>query len=121
MCKIVTISIDGKEIAVADIKLDYIKNIVKLASRCEKIKRIVLFGSALEDRCSKESDIDLAVFGDESEGKVLLSKSYKDFVKGVFAYDFSQNYDILYFKNNSQNTLPIMANINKGTVLYEKA
>ena len=121
MCKVVTIDIGGKSIAVADIKLDYIKNIVDLASRCEKIKRIVLFGSAIEDRCTKNSDIDLAVFGDESENKILLSKSYKDFVKGVFAYDFSQNYDILYFKNNSQNTLPIMANINKGTVLYEKA
>ena len=120
MCNIISMNIGGRTFQAADIKQNYIENIIKQAGSCDKIRRIVLFGSVTEKRCSKESDIDVAVFGDEAESKVLKSKSYKDFVRGLFSYDFSQDYDILYFRNGTVHDTSIMEDINKGAVVYER-
>ena len=37
----------------------------------------MLFGSALEDRCTEKSDIDIAVFGDMSKGKYQVELKIK--------------------------------------------
>lgn len=54
MCALVELA-DGKY--VAEIKHKYIVNIVKQAAKYKNIKRIMLFGSALEERCQDSSDI----------------------------------------------------------------
>ena len=54
MCALVELS-DGK--CVAEIKHKYIENIIKQAAKCKNIKRIMLFGSAFEERCQDSSDI----------------------------------------------------------------
>ncbi len=120
MCNIISMNIGGRTFRAADIKQNYIENIIKQAGSCDKIRRIVLFGSVTENRCARESDIDVAVFGDEAESKVLKSKSYKDFVRGLFSYDFSQDYDILYFRNGTSDDTAIMKDINKGALVYER-
>lgn len=120
MCRLITKQIDNREIRVADIKSSYIDNIINSAQLCEQINRIVLFGSAIEERCTEQSDIDIAVYGSEPENKMLVSKSYKAFVRGVFSYDFSQDYDILYFRDETKKGLPIQKDISKGVILYEK-
>jgi hypothetical protein len=52
MCKLVDCHTNYGEICkVADIKANYISNIVNTAHICSDIERIVLFGSALEERC----------------------------------------------------------------------
>ncbi len=120
MCKVTTMTVDNRQIHVADIKQKYIENIINAASECDYIDRVILFGSALESRCKEESDIDLAVFGNVSRGKCLTSKKYEEFLKKVYSYnDFEQAYDILYFKTGQSNNSAIMEDISKGEVLYE--
>ena len=87
---------------------------------CDQINKIVLFGSATEERCTNQSDIDIAVFGNLTESRMLKSKSYKNFVRGILSYDLSQDYDILYFREGSAKDLPIQKEVNRGVVLYEK-
>ncbi len=120
MCKLVQLA-SGKY--VADIKLDYILNIVKLASETENIDRVVLFGSATEERCKNESDIDIAVFGKMSKAKYLRSKEYDKFHTDVILYggNFKQDYDILYFSEPAKNTGAVMDDIENGVEIYRRS
>lgn len=119
MCKIVTIDLNGRKIKVADIKQSCIRNIADAAEKCKHIDRIILFGSALEERCTDQSDVDIAVFGNLSKNKCLTSKEYKDFTHQLYRFDdYAQTYDILYFKTDSRENSFIRKEIEKGEVIY---
>ncbi|MBR6147019.1 MAG: nucleotidyltransferase domain-containing protein [Lachnospiraceae bacterium] len=120
MCKMVGLDINGRTVNVASIKSDYVKNIVDSISLCHLIDKVVLFGSALEDRCTEESDIDIAVFGKESKSKMFKNKSYRDYINSVVSYGEIQDYDILYFDTNKKNDYSIMQDINNGEILFER-
>lgn len=107
---------------VAEIKHKYIENIIMQAANCKNIKRIMLFGSALEERCQDSSDIDIAVFGDSSKGKYLKSKEFKDFQRALFLYGdaFGQDYDILYFRDGVQYDDDIIKDIENGAEIYRR-
>ena len=120
MCKLIELN-NGNY--VADIKHKYIVNIADQAGQCSNISRIVLFGSALETRCTEESDIDIAVFGKESKTKYLRSKEFKEFQRRLFSFgdSFHQNYDILYFCDSKTTNDAIMGEIDKGIEIYRRA
>lgn len=107
---------------VAEIKHKYIENIIMQAANCKNIKRIMLFGSALEERCQDGSDIDIAVFGDSPKGKYLKSKEFKDFQRALFLYGdaFGQDYDILYFRDGIQYDDDIIKDIENGAEIYRR-
>ena len=119
MCALVELS-DGK--CVAEIKHKYIENIIKQAAKCKNIKRIMLFGSALEERCQESSDIDIAVFGESPKGKYLKSKEFKDFQRALFIYGdaFAQDYDILYFREGIDYDDAIIKDIENGAEIYRR-
>ncbi len=119
MCKLVELK-DG--VSVADIKKDYIFNIVKQAGNCDNITRIVLFGSAVEERCTNLSDIDIAVFGEKNQTEYLRSKEFKEFQRNLFMFgnDFTQDYDILYFCDNKKYDDAILADIANGAEIYRR-
>ena len=108
---------------VADIKHKYIVNIANQAKKCRNISHIILFGSALETRCTEKSDIDIAVFGKMNQNEYLRSKEFKNFQREVFAFggDFSQDYDILYFCEEKDNTDAILEDIRQGSEIYRRA
>ena len=118
MCKMVQYS-DGKY--VADIKLRHIKNISEKAKKASHIYRIMLFGSSIEERCTERSDIDIAVFGDKPKGKYIDSEEFKTFKRDIFSFDWDQDYDVLYFKENDNNRHDIMQNINRGVEIYRRS
>ena len=115
MCKMVPYA-NGQ--LVADIKLDHIKNISEMAKHAPGINRIMLFGSSIEDRCTDRSDIDIAGFGDTTKGSYIDSREFKAFKSGLFRFDWDQDYDILYFKENAKNSSDIMKDINNGVEIY---
>ena len=118
MCKMVQYT-DGKY--VADIKLRYIKNISEMAKKATNIHRIMLFGSSIEERCTEESDIDIAVFGEKTKGSYINSNEFKAFKRDLFSFDWDQDYDVLYFKEDNNNRYDIMKDINKGVEIYRRA
>ena len=105
---------------VADIKYDYIKNIALQAETCKNINRIMLFGSAMEERCTDRSDIDIAVFGNETKSRYLRSKEFRDFQSRLFRFGFEQNYDILYFQEGKTSGDSILEDISKGIEIYRR-
>ena len=125
MCKLVKITNSlGEQIEVAEIKADTIKKIVKIAKICDKIDYIYLFGSSVEERCTDESDIDLAIISNVSASKLCNRSSYREFKERLYAIDRDQEYDRLQF-----NSLKAMRNskepvcldiISKGKLLYQR-
>ena len=101
MCKVTGYNLGDRVIHMAEIKQRYIPNIIDAARKCDYIDRVILFGSSLEERCQEQSDIDLAVFGNQPKGKCLTSKKYKDFYDQLIWFDnLNQAYDVLYFKKS---------------------
>lgn len=121
MCALTIIkTADNRKIEVADVKKDYIMNIIKASSLCKNISKIILFGSSIENRCTSNSDIDIAVFGNKTKTQMFKSKEYRAFVNAVCSYGDLQDYDILYFTDNTKAGDTILADIAKGAVLYER-
>ena len=121
MCQVVRMNTGDRQIRVADIKKKYIQNIIDAAKKCDLIDRVVLFGSSLEERCNEMSDMDLAVFGNQSPARALTSKKYEAFSRQISSFDqYSQVYDILYFRSGAVNKSPIIEEIKKGEILYAK-
>ena len=125
MCKLVNIKTDnGEEVRVADIKREEIMNVIKAASLCKKIDMLILYGSALEDRCDERSDIDIAVVSKYPISKLCKLKSFHDFTTYIYKYNMDQEYDFLYFKsydeiNQSQDSEMIASDImKKGKIIY---
>lgn len=119
MCKLVSLNTSENGIMVADIKKSAIENIVNSASLCDSITRIVLFGSCIEERCSKDSDIDIAVFGNKPKNKCLSSASYRKFISAINKFNgFSESYDVLYFQDGKANNDFIMNDISRGALIY---
>ncbi len=121
MCKVNTMHIDNRSFKVADLKRKYMKNIVESAKKCDYIVRIVLFGSSIDERCTEQSDIDLAIFGVQNRSKVLTSKKFDMFAKQLYLFDgCKQSYDLLYFKEDYKNVGIILEEIKEGEILYER-
>ncbi|MBE5859453.1 MAG: nucleotidyltransferase domain-containing protein [Butyrivibrio sp.] len=121
MCQVKEMRIDNRIIHVADIKQKYISNIIDAAKKCTFIDRIILFGSSIEDRCTDDSDIDLAIFGNQTKYKCLNSKEYRRFAEELYSFDdFNQSYDLLYFKTGNDYSGILINDINNGEVLYDR-
>ena len=125
MCKLVKITNSlGEQIEVAEIKADTIKKIIKIAKICDKIDYIYLFGSSVEERCTDESDIDLAIISNVSASKLCNRSSYREFKERLYAIDTDQEYDRLQFNSlkairNSKD--PVCLDIiSKGKLLYQR-
>ena len=119
MCKLRNLT---EHIRVAELKYDYIVNIIKQAQKCKNISKIILFGSSIEQRCSKNSDIDIAVFGDKKPHVYLKSAEFRNFNDNIFSFNNfdGQDYDILYFADNATDNSELMQNIRQGAEIYRR-
>ena len=121
MCRVTPMDIGSRQIRVAEIKQKYIRNIIDAARECDLIDRVVLFGSSLQECCRENSDIDIAVFGNQPRSRALTSKKYERFARQLYAFDnHAQVYDILYFRSHSGDTSPILQEISRGEELYAR-
>lgn len=63
MCKLVPFKAQtGKTVMVADIKVDKLNKYLEMFPKLTSIDKVVLFGTALSDRCTEESALDLLLF-----------------------------------------------------------
>lgn len=126
MCKLVNVKTNyGEEVRVAEIKRDEIKNIIDAASLCKNIDMLILYGSSLEDRCDKYSDIDIVVISKYPISKLCKLKSFHDFTTYVYKYNMDQDYDFLYYKSyeeinrNAESEMISSEIINKGKIIFK--
>lgn len=127
MCNLVTIKSNiGESIQVADIKAELIEKIIALAPMCEKIDYIYLFGSSLEERCTDNSDIDIAIISSDTVNRLSSNKRFVKFMEAIYNLDFEQEYDRLYFSSVKEieakkQSVPICKElIQKGKIIYRR-
>lgn len=127
MCKLISIQTNhNTSVEIADIKKKYIENIIDKAPICNKISAIILFGSSLEERCTDESDIDIAIISDYTIGRLCKIKSFNTFTEILYKFDLNQDYDILYFKSleeiqQNKTNAPICKELKqKGKIIYRR-
>ena len=93
------------------IKLDSVNTMIRAARKYPFVKRLIIFGSSVTDRCTEESDIDVCMdVGNKTQGLDLFN-FHADLCKSC---DF--NCDILNYyrlKGNLKNEID-----NKGVVVY---
>lgn len=122
MCTLADIQTYNNNTAkVADIKKDYILNIIAACNSCTAIKKVVLFGSSTSENCKQSSDIDIAVFGNKTKAQIFKSKSYRNFINKICSFGHLQDYDILYFQTNKQDDTAILSDIANGITLFERS
>lgn len=97
MCQMVEIKTNfDTEIRVAEIKKEVIENIIEAARACALIGQIILFGSAIESRCTENSDVDMLVISDTNRSKLYRDKSYQEFLRRLHDRDnYEQMYDVI--------------------------
>lgn len=127
MCQLVSIDTNyGEKIEVAEIKRNYIENIISSASQCKAISEIILFGSALEERCCEQSDIDIVIVSKYAINILCKNKGFSKFVEQIYSLDFAQEYDRLYFNSldeieKKMDSVPICKElVQKGKVIYRR-
>lgn len=126
MCKLVSIRTNnGEEIKVADVKADIIKYISEIAHICPKIEYIYIFGSSVEERCTKESDIDIAIVSTVTRSRLFSAKDYRNFTDKLYSIDLEQEYDILQFNSVEaiKNSKDFVCKdiLTKGKLLYSRS
>lgn len=125
MCKLVSIQANtGVKIKVADIKAKTLEQIIILASLCDKIEYIFLFGSAIEERCTNKSDIDIAIVSNVTRSKLFIAKDYNQFTSDLYNLDSEQEYDILQFNSidaiKKSKDFVCKDIMEKGKLLYKR-
>ena len=92
-----------------------------LSILAEQTVQIVLYGSTARGTAEPESDIDIAVFGNQPRSRALTSKKYERFARKLYSFDnHAQAYDILYFRSGSGDSNPILHEISRGEELYAR-
>lgn len=97
MCKLVGIDTNfDTRIMFADIKTEYIVNILEKADICKDICSIYLFGSVLNEECKADSDIDILVVSDITRSRLYRTKNFKQFLMELHEKDdYFQQYDVI--------------------------
>lgn len=102
-----------KNIEMIDIrKVDIVKELCVLAEKNNIIKRIIIFGSAAQKKCSEDSDLDICL---EIIGETNDLKLHDFRVKANKACDY--NCDIVIYNQVGSNLKEEINN--KGVVVYE--
>lgn len=128
MCNLVNINTNyNTQVQVAEIKRDNIQNIINAASKCAHIQEIILFGSALEERCTDESDIDIVIISNVSRSRLYRLKTYAEFLTSLHKDDdYMQQYDVICVNGKDQliknkDKIELYGNVIKyGQTIYKR-
>ena len=93
---------------------DNVKTTYDVVKHCCGVKRVIVFGSSITMKCNEQSDLDLCIEmldPDNHELKNNVANSIRDAV--------DCDVDILW-RENLDNTCPVLVDIRKGLVIYEQ-
>ena len=58
--------------------------------------------------------------GSKSKGSYIDSKEFRAFKSGLFRFDWNQDYDVLYFKDDEECKDAIMKDISQGIEIFRR-
>lgn len=107
----------GVEIMVSEYKRDRISKYIDVLPSYKDILKVVLFGSALEERCRPDSDVDLCLlYSGEKEVYYRFLDNLWDKYEWTMDDDLI-GFDTQWFNNNNSGALRDIKS--KGVVLFD--
>lgn len=120
MCNLVKVKTNyGKDVLVADIKKDFIEQVIVAAGKCPSIDKIIIFGSASRKNCREDSDVDIAVFTSLSRDEWFSLEDVSVFKHHLFGFS-DQEFDLIYRNSADDRDYLLNKNIHEGVMVYER-
>lgn len=118
MSKLVPLCLSNGSIAmVSEIKLNSLEKYISLFPQFKELRKVILFGSSLETRCTEESDIDLWFVYDCTQREYHSILSEIDDLHGESYADDFLGCSVEKFNSSACGALYSVKS--KGVVLYD--
>lgn len=120
MCKLVNMQLkNGTQIKVADNKAEHIRRYLSFFPLLKSISRVILFGSAITERCTEQSDVDLCfLYRDKNQYREDMAELYYELMPES-TNDDAMCADIDWFESTNTLTGAMKAAAREGVVIYD--
>ena len=120
MCKLVNLELkNGTYVKVAENKLERIKQYISAFPLLRSVNRVILFGSAITENCTDQSDVDLCfLYKDKQQYREDMAELYYDIMPESTEDDaLCANYD--WFETTNMLTGAMKVAAKEGVVIYD--
>lgn len=121
MCKLVRLQLEnGTFVQVAENKAERIKRYISVFPLMKSVSRVILFGSAITERCTEQSDVDLCfLYRDKKQYREDMAELYYD-IMPESTEDDAMCADHDWFENTNMLTGAMKVAAREGVVIYDR-
>lgn len=120
MCKLVNLQLkNGTTVKVAENKVERIKQYISVFPLLRSVKQVILFGSAMTENCTEQSDVDLCfLYRDKKQYREDMAELYYDIMPESTDDDaMCADYD--WFRSTNMLTGAMKVAVREGVVIYD--
>lgn len=120
MCRLIDLQLkNGMTVKVAENKAERIKQYISVFPLLRSVKRVVLFGSAMTENCTEQSDVDLCfLYRDKKQYREDMAELYYD-IMPESTDDDAICADCDWFENTNVLTGAMKVVAREGVVIYD--
>lgn len=120
MCKLVNLQLkNGTTIKVAEHKAKKIKQYISVFPLLKSVDRVILFGSAITEQCTEQSDVDLCfLYKDKNQYREDMAELYYEIMPESIEDD-AMCVDCDWFDHTKMMTGAMKAAAKEGVVIYD--
>lgn len=120
MCRLVNLELkNGTIVSVAENKAERIKRYISAFPLLKSINRVILFGSAITENCTDESDVDLCfLYKDKQQYREDMAELYYD-IMPESTEDDAMCASSDWFESTNMLTGAMKAAAREGVVIYD--
>ena len=120
MCRLIDLPLkNGRIVKVAEVKVERIKQYISVFPTLKSIDRVILFGSAMTEHCTEQSDVDLCfLYRDKDQYREDMEELYYEIMPGSTEDDaMCAAHD--WFENTNSLTGAMKVAAKEGIVIYD--
>lgn len=120
MCRLIDLQLkNGMTVKVAENKAERIKQYISVFPLLRSVKRVILFGSAMTENCTEQSDVDLCfLYRDKKQYREDMAELYYD-IMPESTDDDAMCADCDWFENTNVLTGAMKVVAREGVVIYD--
>lgn len=120
MCRLVDLQLkNGMTVKVAENKAERIKRYISVFPLLRSVQRVILFGSAMTENCTEQSDVDLCfLYRDKRQYREDMAELYYD-IMPESTDDDAMCADCDWFENTNVLTGAMKVAEREGVVIYD--
>jgi len=120
MCQLVNLQLkNGTIVKVAEHKVERLKKYMSVFPMLKSIKQVILFGSAITENCTEQSDVDLCfLYRDKKQYREDMAELYYN-IMPESTDDDAMSADCEWFKTSNMLTGAMKVAAREGVVIYD--